>query len=70
MNKTISEAVIKIMKLLGCEFSNESWYDEEGVEGTRIYLPNNKEIKVYGWGEDIDVEDIIDELEKLCQIKQ
>lgn len=58
----MNKQVIEIMELLGCEFSKESWYDEEGIEGTRIDLPNGKEIKVYGWDEDIDINELLDEL--------
>lgn len=60
--QAIQKAVIKTMKLVGCEFVNESWYDDEGVEGTTIRLPDGKEIQVLGWGSEIDVADIFEAL--------
>ena len=30
------KTLLKLLEHLGCDITNESWYDEEGVEGTNI----------------------------------
>jgi len=55
--------VFELLKAFGYEIVNESWYDEEGIEGTRIITPDNKEYTVDGWGNDCDIQDLIDNVE-------
>jgi len=52
------ELCAEIAKEFGWEFCQESWYDEEGVEGTRITSPEGKEFFAYGWGERCSLDDI------------
>lgn len=61
---------VMAMEYLGWYFTEESWYDEEGVDGTVIDLPNGKEISVYGHCRDIEIEDIVDEIIRLTKIEE
>jgi len=59
--------VFKIMDLLGCSIDHEYWYDEEGIEGTCITLPNGEEIKVWGWDEDCFIDELVENLTKALE---
>ena len=40
----------------------ESWYDSEGIEGTRMTSPDGVEVTVWGWHYECDCDDFGDEL--------
>jgi hypothetical protein len=65
----VDTRMIRIMEHLDCKFHKEFWFDEEGIEGTRITLPNDSEIQVYGHDENIDIDEVLAELDKLTTEK-
>lgn len=56
--------VFQLLELLGWKIIDESWYDEEGVEGTRLINPDGKEFAIHEWGNDCNFEDLMDELKE------
>lgn len=50
---------LDLLELIGCSVSQEMWYDEEGVEGTRIIIPNGDEYTIFGHGDDCDIDELI-----------
>ena len=57
--------VFELLEVIGYDVIKESWYDEEGVEGTRIISPDSsKEYTVFGWDDDCDIDDILKEFFK------
>lgn len=50
---------LETAKEIGWEFENQIWYDEEGVEGTKVTDPDGFEYFWYGWNENIEVDDDI-----------
>jgi len=61
-NEISINKVFELLEALGCDIIKESWYDEEGIEGTRIVTPNGKEYTVYGWGNDCDIDELIENI--------
>lgn len=63
MNENIDmNKVFELLEELGYSIEKESWYDEDGVEMTRITTPTNKEYCISGWGNYCDIEDLISEI--------
>jgi hypothetical protein len=56
--------VFELLELLGFEINKETWYEEEGIEGTRVIAPDGKEYTVYGWGDDCEIDELIENARK------
>ncbi|WP_432400907.1 hypothetical protein [Wukongibacter sp. M2B1] len=61
--------IFKLLELLEWEIVTESWYDEEGIEGTRLISPNQNEYTIYGWEDDCNFDDIIKAVEQEVKSK-
>lgn len=48
------------VEVIGWGRQSESWYDEEGVEGTRFISPSGEETTCFGWGADCTYDDLDD----------
>lgn len=46
--------IVELIKSKGFEISNESWYDEEGIEGCRISRDDTTVLSFYGHTSDDD----------------
>jgi hypothetical protein len=56
--------VFELLELLGFDVTKESWFDEEGIEGTRITAPNGSEYAIYGWDSDCDIDELIEKIKE------
>jgi len=61
------KTLLKLLEHLGCDITNESWYDEEGVEGTNIVIPNLGEVNVFGWDGNIGFDELMEKVEELFE---
>lgn len=56
--------IFELLEIIGWDVQKESWYDEEGIEGTRLISPDDEEFCIYGWDNDCELDELIKELEK------
>jgi hypothetical protein len=47
------DALIAV-EIMGWDRASESWYDEEGVDGTRFTSPSDIEVTAFGHGDDCE----------------